>query len=124
MNRLGDKGFSSYRACLDWLFARHRFVMKPGLERVEWLLRAVGSPHEKFRVVHVGGTNGKGSTACMLASVLSEHDLRTGLYTSPHVVDFTERIAIDGERIPPRKVVELVEKVRPAKLLARVRRET
>jgi dihydrofolate synthase/folylpolyglutamate synthase len=88
--------------------------MKPGLERVEWLLGAVGSPHEQFRVVHVGGTNGKGSTACMLASVLSEHELRTGLYTSPHVVDFTERIAIDGVRIPPAKVVELVEKVRPA----------
>ncbi|MBN2565607.1 MAG: bifunctional folylpolyglutamate synthase/dihydrofolate synthase [Candidatus Eisenbacteria bacterium] len=113
MAKPDDRGFSSYRACLDWLFARHRFVMKPGLERVEWLLGAVGSPHEKFRIVHVGGTNGKGSTSCMLASVLSEHDLRTGLYTSPHVVDFTERIVIDGVRITPERVVSLVERVRP-----------
>jgi dihydrofolate synthase/folylpolyglutamate synthase len=88
--------------------------MKPGLERVEWLLGELGSPHEQYRVVHVGGTNGKGSTACMLASVLSEHDLRTGLYTSPHVVDFTERIVIDGTRIGTDRVVELVNRIRPA----------
>jgi dihydrofolate synthase / folylpolyglutamate synthase len=113
LTRQGNSGFSSYRACLDWLFARHRFVMKPGLERVEALLEAVGSPHESFRVVHVGGTNGKGSTSCMLASVLSEHDLRTGLYTSPHVVDFTERIVVDGRRIARERVVDLVNRVKP-----------
>jgi dihydrofolate synthase/folylpolyglutamate synthase len=87
--------------------------MKPGLDRVEWLLGAVGSPHEQFRVVHVGGTNGKGSTSCMIASVLSEHDVRVGLYTSPHVVDFTERILIGGEPILPSRVVELVDRLRP-----------
>ena len=104
----------SYRACLDWLFARHRFTMKPGLERVEWLLGAVGSPHEQFRVVHVGGTNGKGSTSCMIASVLREHDIRVGLYTSPHVVDFTERILVGSEPIRPERVVELVDRLKPA----------
>ncbi|MFH1502678.1 MAG: bifunctional folylpolyglutamate synthase/dihydrofolate synthase, partial [Candidatus Eisenbacteria bacterium] len=62
MTRHGSKAFESYRSCLDWLFARHRFVMKPGLERVERLLESVGNPHEKFEIVHVGGTNGKGST--------------------------------------------------------------
>jgi dihydrofolate synthase/folylpolyglutamate synthase len=87
--------------------------MKPGLERVEWLLGTVGNPHEKFRIVHVGGTNGKGSTSCMIASMLSEHGVRTGLYTSPHVVDFTERISIDGNRIEPDQVTELVERLKP-----------
>ena len=114
MARQESKGSESYRACLDWLFARHRFTMKPGLERVEWLLGAVGLPHEQFGVVHVGGTNGKGSTSCMIASVLSEHDIRVGLYTSPHVVDFTERILVGSERIPPERVVELVDRLKPA----------
>ncbi len=87
--------------------------MKPGLDRVEWLLGSVGSPQTSFRVVHVGGTNGKGSTSCMIASVLSEHDLRTGLYTSPHVVDFGERIVVDGKRIEPDRTLELIEKLKP-----------
>jgi dihydrofolate synthase/folylpolyglutamate synthase len=88
--------------------------MKPGLERVEWLLGAVGSPHEQLRVVHVGGTNGKGSTSCMIASALREHDIRVGLYTSPHVVDFTERILVGSEPIRQERVVELVDRLRPA----------
>lgn len=114
MTKPGSKAFSSYRSCLDWLFARHRFVMKPGLERVEHVLRAVGSPHEAFRVVQVGGTNGKGSTSSMIASVLSQGGVRTGLYTSPHVIDFTERIGIDGAPVAPDRVVDLIERLRPA----------
>ena len=113
MTRHASRAFDSYRSCLDWLYARHRFVMKPGLERVRGLLRAVGSPHEKFRIVHVGGTNGKGSTSCMIASVLAEHDMRVGLYMSPHVVDFRERISVCGSRIEPARVVELVELLKP-----------
>ncbi len=113
MTRRGSKAFDSYRSCLDWLFARHRFVMKPGLERVTQLLSSVGSPHKKFRIVHVGGTNGKGSTSCMISSVLYEHDLRVGLYTSPHVIDFTERIAVCGHSIEPARVVELIELLKP-----------
>lgn len=108
-----SKAFSSYRSCLDWLFARHRFVMKPGLDRVEHLLASVGSPHEAFRVVQVGGTNGKGSTSCMIASVLSQGGVRTGLYTSPHVIDFTERIGIDGAPIARERVVDIVERLKP-----------
>lgn len=113
MARHASRGFDSYRACTDWLFARHRFVMKPGLDRVEWLLGSVGSPQDQFRTVHVGGTNGKGSTSCMIASVLTEHDVRTGLYTSPHVVDFTERIVIDGTAIAQDRVLDLVNRLKP-----------
>lgn len=113
MNRRGARAFSDYRSCIDWLFARHRFVMKPGLERVDELLSKVGSPHRDFRIVHVGGTNGKGSTCCMMASMLSAHGLRTGLYTSPHVADFTERISISGRRIPRERVVDIVNRLKP-----------
>jgi dihydrofolate synthase/folylpolyglutamate synthase len=88
--------------------------MKPGLDRVEHLLRGVGSPHEAFRVVQVGGTNGKGSTSCMIASVLSQGGVRTGLYTSPHVIDFSERIGIDGVPIAGDRVVDAVERLRPS----------
>ncbi|MFH1866031.1 MAG: folylpolyglutamate synthase/dihydrofolate synthase family protein [Candidatus Eisenbacteria bacterium] len=114
MARQDDRDSDAYRACLDWLFARHRFTMKLGLDRVEWLLGAVGSPHEQFRIVHVGGTNGKGSTSCMIASVLCEHDIRVGLYTSPHVVDFTERILVGNRPIRRERVVDLVERLKPA----------
>jgi len=114
LTRRASKAFDSYRSCLDWLFARHRFVMKPGLDRVKTLLDSVGRPHEKFRIVHVGGTNGKGSTACMIASVLAEHDMRVGLYMSPHVVDFAERISVGGRRIEQARVVDFVERLKPA----------
>jgi dihydrofolate synthase/folylpolyglutamate synthase len=87
--------------------------MKPGLDRVEHLLRAVGSPHEAFRVVQVGGTNGKGSTSCMIASVLSQGGVTAGLYTSPHVIDFTERIGIGGTPIARDRVVDVVERLKP-----------
>ncbi len=114
MDRRAGRAFRDYRDCLDWLFARHRFVMKPGLERVEYLLGSVGNPHHEFRVVHVAGTNGKGSTSNMIASILSEHRLRTGLFTSPHVIDFTERYVIDGERIPRARALDYVERLKPA----------
>ena len=68
---------------------------KPGLDRMRALLGALGDPHEAFRSVHVAGTNGKGSVAAILESVLRHHGLRTGLYTSPHLVDFRERIQLD-----------------------------
>ncbi|MBD3349273.1 MAG: bifunctional folylpolyglutamate synthase/dihydrofolate synthase [Candidatus Eisenbacteria bacterium] len=114
MTRRANKVFDTYRSCLGWLFARHRFTMKPGLDRVVKLLAAVGDPHERFRVVHVGGTNGKGSTACMIASMLAEHDMKVGLYMSPHVVDFTERISVCGRGIEQAQVVDYVERLKPA----------
>ncbi|MCD4689907.1 bifunctional folylpolyglutamate synthase/dihydrofolate synthase [bacterium] len=114
MARHAGRVFRDYRGCLEWLFARRRFVMKPGLERVEYLLGSVGNPHHEFRVVHVAGTNGKGSTSSMIASILSEHRVRTGIFTSPHVIDFTERYVVDGKRISRDRVLECVEKLKPA----------
>ncbi len=112
LTRHDARAFDSYRSCLDWLFSRHRLVMKTGLERVERLLDVAGHPERAFRVVHVGGTNGKGSTSSMIARVLAEHGLRAGLYTSPHLVDFAERITVNGAPIPPQSVVDLIERLK------------
>lgn len=108
----GGRVFDSYQSCLDWLFSRHRMVMKTGLERVERLLEVAGNPERRFRIVHVAGTNGKGSTSSMIARVLAEHGVRAGLYTSPHVVDFTERITVNGAPVPAQSVVDLVGRLK------------
>ncbi|MCH5239728.1 MAG: bifunctional folylpolyglutamate synthase/dihydrofolate synthase [Muribaculaceae bacterium] len=85
---------------------------KPGLRRVINLSKFFGEPHKKFKSIHVGGTNGKGSTSHLLASVLQSAGYRVGLYTSPHLVDFRERMKINGKMIPKKRVVEFVEKWR------------
>ena len=83
--------------------------MRPGLERIETLLEALGHPEQRYRLVQVGGTNGKGSVAAMLAAILKSAGHRVGLYTSPHLVSFRERIRVDGEPIPEDGVVDGVE---------------
>lgn len=85
---------------------------KPGLERVEALAEAFGNPHRRFPTIHVAGTNGKGSTASLLASVLTSAGKKTGLFTSPHLVDFRERIRIDGEMITKEEVVDFIDRYR------------
>jgi dihydrofolate synthase/folylpolyglutamate synthase len=83
--------------------------MRPGLERVEGLLAALGNPERRYRLVQVGGTNGKGSVAVLVASALQAAGRRVGLYTSPHLVSFRERIRIDGEPIPEDAVADGVD---------------
>lgn len=85
--------------------------MRPGLERIEGLLDALGHPEQRYRLVQVGGTNGKGSVSAMLAAILKSAGHRVGLYTSPHLVSFRERIRVDGEPIPEDNVVDGVEAV-------------
>ena len=83
---------------------------KPGLERVTEFCRHLGNPQRNFYTLHVAGTNGKGSVSHILASVLQQAGYRVGLYTSPHLKDFRERIRVDGEMIPKQKVVNFVNK--------------
>ena len=85
---------------LDWLFARQRFGVHPGLTRVRALLDRLGQPERAFRAVLVGGTNGKGSTAATLAAMLRADGVRVGLFTSPHLTHFAERFAVDGQPLP------------------------
>lgn len=83
------------------------------LERVIWLLKQLGDPYQKFSSIHIAGTKGKGSTAAMVAGILNAAGFRTGLYTSPHLVDLRERIQISGTQIPEVRLAQLVEMIRP-----------
>lgn len=108
---------SEYNSALEYLYGRLPMfsrvgaaAYKPGLETSIALAKAFGNPHEKFRCIHIAGTNGKGSTSHNIASILQEAGLKTALYTSPHLVDFRERIRINGSMIPQEKVVEFVDR--------------
>jgi dihydrofolate synthase/folylpolyglutamate synthase len=92
--------------------------MRPGLERIEGLLGALGHPEERYTLVQVGGTNGKGSIAAMLATILKAGGRRVGLYTSPHLCSFRERIRVNGDPIAPDAVVDGVDAL--STLIARV----
>jgi dihydrofolate synthase / folylpolyglutamate synthase len=85
--------------------------MRPGLERIETLLAAIGNPEQSFRIVQVGGTNGKGSISAMLASILQMAGHRVGLYSSPHLCDFSERIRVNGRPIAEADVVDGIEAI-------------
>jgi dihydrofolate synthase/folylpolyglutamate synthase len=101
----------SYEDMLQRLFALRRFGMRPGLDGMRELLAAVGNPHQQLRVVHVGGTNGKGSTAAIIEAGLRADGRHTGLYTSPHLLRVTERIRLDGVEIDRARAAALAERV-------------
>lgn len=85
---------------------------KEGLENTKALDKHFGHPHKAYKTIHVGGTNGKGSVSHTLAAILQSSGLKVGLYTSPHLVDFRERIRVNGEMIPQQRVVDFVEQER------------
>jgi dihydrofolate synthase/folylpolyglutamate synthase len=111
----------TYPEALDWLYSFIDYGVKRSyryspevfdLSRVKTLLAALGSPQERYPTVHVAGTKGKGSTSAMMASCLRTAGYATGLYTSPHLIGFTERMQINGEQIPETEFVELVEQLK------------
>ncbi|MEQ2386774.1 bifunctional folylpolyglutamate synthase/dihydrofolate synthase, partial [Faecalibacterium intestinale] len=104
----------NYEQAMEYIHAVQWAGHKPGLTRTRTLLAALGDPHKKLQFVHVAGTNGKGSTAAMLASCLQAAGYRVGLYTSPFINRFNERIQINGQQIPDEMLVALVEQVKPA----------
>jgi len=101
------------RAVLDRLFSLQTFGIKLGLEPVTALLDEFGNPHRRFVSVHVAGTNGKGSVCAMVASVLQAAGLRVGLYTSPHLIDFEERIRVDGRPIDVERLARYAREMMP-----------
>lgn len=110
----------TYAETLEFLYAQLPMyqrqgapAMKKDLTNTIRLLDGLDNPHRKFRSIHIGGTNGKGSTAHLIAGVLQSHGYRTGLYTSPHYRDFRERIKIDGSFVSKQFVRGFVERVRP-----------
>ncbi|WP_224488956.1 bifunctional folylpolyglutamate synthase/dihydrofolate synthase [Robertkochia flava] len=105
----------TYQETVDWMFAQlpmyqrdGKSAFKPKLANIMALDDHLGHPHTKFKSIHVAGTNGKGSTSHMLASVLQEAGFKVGLYTSPHLRDFRERIKVNGEMIPESAVVDFI----------------
>ncbi|MDO4493159.1 MAG: folylpolyglutamate synthase/dihydrofolate synthase family protein [Clostridia bacterium] len=103
----------NYEEALAYIHAVSWRGSRPGLSRTEELLRRLGNPEKELRFVHVAGTNGKGSTSAMLASILHAAGYRTGLYTSPYILRFNERIQIDGEQISDDALAELMTEIRP-----------
>jgi dihydrofolate synthase/folylpolyglutamate synthase len=100
--------------CLNTLFGLRRFGIKLGLATIRRMLANLGNPHRRYRTIHIAGTNGKGSVASGIASVLRASGYRVGLYTSPHLVRFNERIQIDGAEIADADIVRLYRRVRRA----------
>ena len=92
---------------LDYLYGLNQFGVKLRLEEMEKLVKALDNPQDKFKSVHVAGTNGKGSTCAFLASILEQAGFKVGLNTSPHLVRFNERIKINGKNISNQKLGEL-----------------
>jgi dihydrofolate synthase/folylpolyglutamate synthase len=103
----------NYSEAIQFLYGLRLFGAKFGLENTFKLTALVGNPQEKLRFIHVAGTNGKGSTCAMLESIYRAADLRTGLFTSPHLVSFRERIQVNRQLIPEGEVVRLVEEMQP-----------
>jgi len=102
----------TYEAAERFILSREFFGMKLGLENITDFLAQIGNPQKAYVTIHVAGTNGKGSTSAMIEAVLRAQGYRTGLYTSPHLVDFTERIKVGGEKITKRAVAAFVDRHR------------
>ena len=107
--------YLDYQQTIEYLYASQpafhlvgAAAYKPGLDNTYRLMAHLGNPHEKLRAVHVAGTNGKGSTSHLIAAALQAQGYRVGLFTSPHLVDFRERIRISGVMIPENTVVQFV----------------
>ncbi len=104
----------SYQKCLDEMYGLGRFGIKLGMETTEGILDALGSPEKKFKSIHIAGTNGKGSIASYIASILCAAGFKTGLYTSPHLVKFNERFVINNCEVSDDDVVEAYLAVKQA----------
>ncbi len=103
----------NYFDALNWIHGLYRFGTNPGLGRIIELLRMLGNPQDGLRTIHIAGTNGKGSTAAFLASMLTAEGHRVGLYTSPYLETFTNRMAVGGIDIDQSSLAELAERIKP-----------
>ncbi len=113
---------TTYEDAIEWLYNLQWFGIKLGLEKISYLLGLLGNPQNDYKLIHVGGTNGKGSVCTMAGAILQEAGYKVGVNTSPHLIEFTERITINGEQISRDDVVKLVALVKP--LVDRIARET
>lgn len=105
--------FSRYEDAVDWIHGRLKFGVKPGLKRMEWLLKELGHPEKNIPTIHVAGTNGKGSTISYMLHMLKEANYNVGTFTSPYIETFNERISVNGEPISDGDMLNLVNEIKP-----------
>ncbi|EGQ0289447.1 bifunctional folylpolyglutamate synthase/dihydrofolate synthase [Staphylococcus pseudintermedius] len=103
----------NYLDSLYWIHERTKFGIKPGVKRMEWMLDKLGNPQQNIQAIHVGGTNGKGSTVVYLREALLKNDYQVGTFTSPYIETFNERISLNGLPITNEDIVALVARVKP-----------
>lgn len=114
---------NSYKSVVEWLFSQFpsyqligSSAYKPTLQNIQSICELIGNPQNDLKFIHIAGTNGKGSCSAMLSSILTESGQKTGLFTSPHIRDFRERIRIDGQMISEEEVVDFVMRIRSLQL--------
>lgn len=110
---MGCKLFKTYEEALEWIHGRLVMGMKPGLKRMEWMMKRLGHPERRFKSIHVAGTNGKGSTVTYLREMLEAAGQVVGTFTSPYITTFNERISINGEPISNEEILRLANLVYP-----------
>lgn len=101
----------NYQESLAWIHSKLKFGIKPGLQRMDWMLEQLGHPQRKIKGVHIVGTNGKGSTVANLQHIFTNSGYKVGTFTSPYIVDFRERISVDGHMISEATLIDLVARV-------------
>ncbi|HZK58130.1 MAG TPA: folylpolyglutamate synthase/dihydrofolate synthase family protein, partial [Clostridia bacterium] len=102
----------NYEQALDYIHGTYKFGSKLGLENTKYLLGLLGNPHKNLKVIHVAGTNGKGSVSSYIHTILKEEGYKVGLYISPYLEEFTERMIINGKEIPRERLAEVTEVVK------------
>ncbi|TQR24581.1 bifunctional folylpolyglutamate synthase/dihydrofolate synthase [Bacillus safensis] len=105
--------FTTYHEAIEWIHSRLAFGVKPGLERMKWLMNRLGNPEQSIKAIHVAGTNGKGSTIAFTRSVLQAAGYSVGTFTSPFILTFNERISVNGVPIEDEEWLSLVNKIKP-----------
>ncbi|MEC1117548.1 bifunctional folylpolyglutamate synthase/dihydrofolate synthase [Bacillus safensis] len=105
--------FTTYHEAIEWIHSRLAFGVKPGLERMKWLMNRLGNPEQSIKAIHVAGTNGKGSTIAFTRSVLQAAGYSVGTFTSPFILTFNERISVNGAPIEDEEWLSLVNEIKP-----------
>ena len=105
--------FTTYEEAINWIHSRLRLGIKPGLKRMEWMMEKLDHPEKKLKAIHIGGTNGKGSTVTYLRSILQEAGYSVGTFTSPYIEQFNERISLNGVPVKDEIIVQLANDIYP-----------
>jgi len=103
----------SFDESIKWLYSFEKYGIKLGLERINYISKELGNPHKNYKIIHVGGTNGKGSVCKFLESILICEGYKVGVYVSPHLQHISERITINNRKIPEKDFITHVNKIKP-----------